>query len=236
MLQAIDIHTYYGDSYVLQGASLEVPENKMVALLGRNGVGKTTLVRSIMGLTPAKRGNIIYNGTDITRYKPYTIAQMGIGYVPQGRMLYPSLTVAEHLKIAYRKAKHEGLKNWTTENALEVFPQLKERLKNRGGQLSGGEQQMLAIARALVTNPEILVMDEPTEGLAPIIVNELGKLLQMIKDSGYPVLLVEQNYNFAIKYADIIYVMSKGSIVFNGTPDEIDNNEEMKRKYIGIYD
>jgi len=235
MLRVEDVHTYYGDSYILQGATLEVPENKIVALLGRNGVGKTTLVRSIMGLTPARRGKIVFQEKDITQSKPFAIAQMGIGYVPQGRMLFPSLTVAEHLKIAYRKGKH-GSDNWTIERILDAFPQLKERYQNRGGQLSGGEQQMAAIARALAANPEFLLMDEPTEGLAPIIVNELGKLLQMIKDDGYPVLLVEQNYKFALRFADEIYIMSKGTIVFKGLPDEIEESEEIKVKYLGIYD
>ena len=235
MLYVEDIHTYYGDSYILQGASLEVPNNKIVALLGRNGVGKTTLVRSIMGLTPARRGKIVFQDKEITKLKPYNIAQMGIGYVPQGRMLFPSLSVAEHLKIAHKKGKNNR-EDWTLERTLDVFPQIKDRLQNRGNQLSGGEQQMVAIARALISNPELLLMDEPTEGLAPIIVSELGDLLQMIKDSGYPVLLVEQNYKFALRFADEIYIMSKGSIIFKGSPEEIESNEEIKRKYIGIYD
>ena len=235
MLRVEDVHTYYGESYILQGATIEVPEKQIVALLGRNGVGKTTLVRSIMGLTPARRGKITFQDKEITQLKPYTIAQMGIGYVPQGRMLFPSLSVAEHLKIAQRKGK-DGEEKWTVERILEAFPQLKERIQNRGGQLSGGEQQMAAIARALAANPEFLLMDEPTEGLAPIIVSELGNLLQMIKEDGYPVLLVEQNYKFALRFADTIYIMSKGTIVFKGLPEEIEEDDELKRKHLGIYD
>lgn len=234
MLAIEDIHTYYGNSYILQGVSLNVQKNEIVALLGRNGVGKTTLARSVMGLTSARRGRILFNGEDITSQKAFNIAQKGVGYVPQGRMIFPSLSVAEHLEVAYRKGKN-GREDWTIERALECFPQLKERLGNRGNQLSGGEQQMLAIARALVTNPDFLVMDEPTEGLAPIIVRELGILLEMIKNRGYPVLLVEQNLKFALEYADTVYIMSKGAIVYKGCPSEIEGNEEIKRKYLGMY-
>lgn len=235
MLNIKDIHTYYGNSLVLQGVNLDVEEHQIVALLGRNGVGKTTLVRSIMGLTPARRGQIRFGDEEITALNSYNIAQKGIGYVPQGRMIFPTLTVYENLMVAHRNNKSIGGSEWTVDRVLDQFPRLRERLSNNGNQLSGGEQQMLAIGRALVTNPSFLIMDEPTEGLAPVIVNELlSKLLSMLKEKGYTVLLVEQNLNFALKHADIVYIMDHGVIVYQGRPEDIAKDEEVKKKYLGI--
>jgi len=235
MLDIKQINTFYGKSHILYDTTLSVPEDKIIVLLGRNGVGKTTLMRSIMGLTPAKTGEIIYKGENITKRSPEDISAGGVGYVPQGRAIFPSLTVTEHLNIAMRKVQRNKNVKWTAKEIFDVFPRLAERKKNLGSQLSGGEQQMLAISRALITNPEFIIMDEPTEGLAPVIVNgALNELLTLLKEKGYTVLLVEQNYKFAMRHADMTYIMSKGSIVYSGTPQEIDSNEEIKRTYLGI--
>lgn len=229
MLEVKDIHTYYGFSHILHGVSLQVPKGKVVALLGRNGVGKTTTLRSIMGLTPAHQGEILYKGEPIQQLPAHEISRKGIGIVPQGRRLFKSLTVLEHLQVFER-----GDGRWTAEKVLEFFPRLTERIKNRGNQLSGGEQQMLAIARALVTNPDLMVMDEPTEGLAPLLVAEVGKLIKIIKDQGYAILLTEQKLKFALDIADEVYIMSKGQIVYRGLPEELMNDENIKRTYLGV--
>ena len=229
MLQLCDIHTYYDDSHVLQGVSLQVPEGKVVALLGRNGAGKTTTMRSIMGLTPPRQGKILFRGQEIQAMEPYRIANLGIGYIPQGRRLFPSLTVREHLEVYQKKGSA-----WSVQRALDTFPRLKERLDNHGNELSGGEQQMLAIARALMLNPVMLVMDEPTEGLAPLVVREVGRLIQTVKQEGFSILLTEQKMRFALDLADEVYVMSKGQIVFHGLPQELLENETVKQTYLGV--
>jgi branched-chain amino acid transport system ATP-binding protein len=231
MLKIIDIHTYYGDSYVLQGISLEVGKETVVALLGRNGVGKTTLVRSIVGFTQARRGQIVFNGRDITRMPAYKIVRLRIGLVPQGRRIFPSLTVKENLAIASRGWDAQA---WDFEKVFALFPHLKERAHHRGNELSGGEQQMLAIARALISNPIFLVMDEPTEGLAPVLVREVGDAIRRLKEEGLSIFLVEQNLSFAIKFADDVHVMSKGKIVYSSTPAELWENQEVKEHYLGV--
>jgi branched-chain amino acid transport system ATP-binding protein len=231
MLKVIDIHTYYGDSYVLQGISLEVAKGTVVALLGRNGVGKTTLVRSIVGFTPARRGQILFNGKDITRTPSYKIVRLHIGLVPQGRRIFPSLTVKENLEIASRRS---GAQAWDFERIFGLFPHLKERQHHRGNELSGGEQQMLAIARALISNPLFLLMDEPTEGLAPVLVREVGEVVRRVKEEGLSIFLVEQNLSFAIRIADETHVMSKGKIVHSSTPAELWENQEVKEHYLGV--
>ena len=231
ILDVNGVHTYYGDSHVLHGATIGVEDKQVVALLGRNGVGKTTLVRSIMGIAPARAGQVRFRDEDITHLPPHSIARKGIGLVPQGRFVFPSLTVYENLMVAQRGEQGGG---WTIEKVFDFFPRLKQRTKNRASQLSGGEQQMLAIGRALVTNPRLLVMDEPTEGLAPIIVREVGGLLQTIKEQGYPIFLVEQNLEFAFDFADYIFIMSKGTIVYKGLPEEIRDDEAIKRQYLGV--
>ncbi|MGB9867097.1 MAG: ABC transporter ATP-binding protein [Bacillota bacterium] len=228
-LELKGIHTYYGFSHVLHGVSMKVEMGKIVALLGRNGVGKTTTLRSIMGLAPIAEGVIIYQGQPIHHQAPHVIARLGIGYVPQGRRLFKSLTVKEHLDVFAR-----GSGPWNREKVLELFPRLKERLKHRGNELSGGEQQMLAIARALITNPSLLIMDEPTEGLAPIVVAEVGRLIKSIRDQGYPILLTEQKLKFALDIADEVYVMSKGQIVFHGTPEELMADQETMKTHLGV--
>jgi len=231
MLKIVDIHTYYGDSYVLQGISLEVAKGTVVALLGRNGVGKTTLIRSIVGFTPARRGQILFNDRDITHMSAYKIVRMQIGLVPQGRRIFPSLTVTENLAIASRGT---GVRSWNLEKIFTLFPRLKERVNNRGNQLSGGEQQMLAIARALISNPVFLLMDEPTEGLAPVLVREVGDVILRLKKEGLSIFLVEQNLSFARKFADYTHVMSKGKIVYSSTPVELWENREIKERYLGV--
>jgi len=231
MLQVIDIHTYYGDSYVLQGISLEVGKEMVVALLGRNGVGKTTLVRSIVGFTAARRGQVLFNGKDITHVPAYKIVRLQIGLVPQGRRIFPSLTVKENLAIASRSV---GSQAWNFDRVFSLFPRLKERGHHRGNELSGGEQQMLAIGRALISNPVFLLMDEPTEGLAPVLVREVGDAIRQLKAEGLSIFLVEQNLSFAIKFADHTHVMSKGKIVHSSTPKELWENREIKERFLGV--
>jgi branched-chain amino acid transport system ATP-binding protein len=232
MLEINDIHTWYGDSYVLQGVSLEVKDATVVALLGRNGMGKTTTIRSIMGLTPPRQGSISFNGQELSGLQPYQIARQGIGLVPQGRMIFPSLSVTENLTMAARSGDKKD--PWTLEKVYELFPALKERGKNKGNLLSGGEQQMLTIARALMTNPELIMLDEPSEGLAPILVQEVFRVIQRLKAAGQSILLVEQDFGMAMGVADYAYIMSKGSIVHESTPDELIDNEKIKSTYLGV--
>ena len=231
MLEVRDVHTYYGESHVLQGVSLEVPEGRVVALLGRNGVGKTTLIRSIIGFTPPRRGSIRYRDAEISRLPSHRIARMGIGLIPQGRRVFPSLDVGEHLTV---QARPGGAAGWTLERVLALFPRLRERVRNRGNALSGGEQQMLATGRALVGNPELLLMDEPSEGLAPLMVRELGRIIGELRAGGISILLVEQNLGFALDLADQVYVLSKGTIVHACAPAELMANDEVKSRYLGV--
>jgi len=203
-----------------------------VALLGRNGMGKTTTIRTIIGLNPPRRGTILFKDKEVQGLPPNKIAQLGIGLIPQGRMIFPSLSVTENLMMAARtRGKQDA---WTLEKVFSFFPQLKERSRNKGNLLSGGEQQMLTIARALMTNPDLLLMDEPSEGLAPIIVREIGKIIKQLKQSGYSILLVEQNFSLAMEIADYAYIISKGKIVHESTPENLINNEEVKEKYLGV--
>jgi branched-chain amino acid transport system ATP-binding protein len=231
VLKIVDIHTYYGDSYVLQGISLEIAIGAVVALLGRNGVGKTTLIRSIVGFTPARRGQILFNDRDITHLAAYKIIHLRMGLVPQGRRIFPSLTVKENLAIATRGSDVQG---WDFAKIYSLFPRLEERRNQRANTLSGGEQQMLAIARALISNPLFLLMDEPTEGLAPVLVREVGDVILRLKKGGLSIFLVEQNLSFAKKFSDYAHVMSKGKIVHSSTPTELWENREVKERYLGV--
>ncbi len=231
LLEVDDVHTYYGDSYILQGISLAVERGQAVAVLGRNGVGKTTLIRSIVGFTPPRRGTVRFDGQDITRRPPYAISRLGVGLVPQGRRIFPSLTVREHLDVA---AVPRPARDWTVDRVLQLFPPLAERGRHRGAALSGGEQQMLASGRALVSNPELLLMDEPSEGLAPLLVRELGRIIDELKRTGIAILLVEQRLAFALRHADYVYVLSKGRVVHASTPEELAGNAEVKARHLGV--
>lgn len=226
----MDIHTYYEDSYVLQGVSLKVDPGLVVALLGRNGVGKTTLIRSIVCFTPPRSGRIIFKGIEITRMPAHQIIRSGIGLVPQGMRVFSSLSVKENLEIAARGKEHMENLDWV----YNIFPRLKERSHHKGRQLSGGEQQMLAIGRSLMANPTLLLLDEPSAGLAPLLVRGLAEVIGQLKEGGQTMVLVEQNVSFALSIADFAYVMSKGKIVFQSSPEILSNNEEIKSRYLGF--
>ena len=223
-----DVHTYYGDSHILHGVSLRVATGEAVALLGRNGAGKTTVIRSIVGFTPPRRGRIMYNGEAISGWPAYRIARRGLALVPQGRRIFAPLSVRENLLLG---ARHEG---FTLERIFGLFPRLRERQEQAGGTLSGGEQQMLAIGRALLTNGRMLLLDEPSEGLAPLIVREIGRIVRALKGERLSILLVEQNYHLALEVADRVYVMNKGQIVYEGTPASLGADEGVKRRYLGV--
>jgi len=228
MLELENIHTYYGKSHILNGISLNVGEASVVALLGRNGMGKTTAVRSIIGFTPPRSGIIRFKGQEIQSFPPYKICQMGMGLIPQGRRIFPSLNVQENLAIGARG------KGWTLDRVHALFPILKERARQRGNLLSGGEQQMLCIARALLTNPDFLLLDEPSEGLAPLLVSEVGDIITQLKSEGFSMLLVEQNVPLALRVSDYVYVLQHGEIVYHSTPDELAKNEKIQAEYIGV--
>lgn len=230
-LRIEDAHTYYGDSYVLQGVSLRVTSGQLVAVLGRNGAGKTTLIRSVVGFTPPRAGHIWFRGEEITHRPSHVIARMGVGLVPQGRRIFPSLTVEENLMVA---ARPNGADGWTAERVYDLFPRLRERSHHRGAKLSGGEQQMLAIGRALMTNPSLLLMDEPSEGLAPKLVLDLAHTLLQLKARGLSILMVEQNLPLALRLADHVYVMSKGTVVFEGRAEALRRAEEVRQRYLGV--
>ncbi|WP_455374522.1 ABC transporter ATP-binding protein [Limibacillus halophilus] len=230
MLRVEDIHTYYGASHILQGVSLEVGEGEVVALLGRNGAGKTTTLRSVIGLTPPKRGRILFKEKEITGARPHAMARLGLSYMPESRGIFPSLSVQENLTLVEGRRKGP----WTLAGVYELFPRLRERRENGGAQLSGGEQQMLAIARSLLLNPELLILDEPTEGLAPIVVRDIRERLRLVKESGMTILLVEQNFRFATRLADRVYVLGKGAIQWSGTAQEIIADETVQQTWLGV--
>ncbi len=231
MLRICDIHTFYGESYILQGISFDVEKGSVVGIVGRNGMGKTTLIRSIIGFTPPRQGQIFFKDVDITHIPSYKIVRMSMGLVPQGKRIFPTLSVLENLTVG---ARGLGTDVWNEEKIFSLFPVLKDRRHHKGNQLSGGEQQMLAIARALMTNPEVLLMDEPGEGLAPLLIKAIGETILQLKESGLSILLVEQNLPFAIEIADYIHVLGKGEIVHSSTPEELWQNEEVKTQYLGI--
>jgi branched-chain amino acid transport system ATP-binding protein len=231
MLELTDLEVAYGDSLIVQGASLRVDDGRVVAVLGRNGVGKTTLLRAISGLTPARAGRVVLDGDDITALAPHTIARRGVRLVPQGRRLFPSLDVREHLAVGAGPGRR---RRWDLPRILTLFPNLRERLHHRGGKLSGGEQAMVACGRALIGNPDILLMDEPSEGLAPLLVRELGRVLAELKREGTSILLVEQNLAFALRLADYVYLMSKGTMVHECTPEALRRDEAIKARYLGV--
>ena len=222
------IHTYYGDSHILHGVSLSVAPGEAVALLGRNGAGKTTVIRSIVGFTPPREGRIVLDGEAIHGWPAYRITRRGLALVPQGRRIFAPLSVRENLLLG---ARADG---WTLDGIFALFPRLRERQEQAAGTLSGGEQQMLAIGRALLTNGRMLLLDEPSEGLAPLMVREIGNIVQGLKGGRLSILLVEQNYHLALRVADRVYVMNKGQIVYEGTPASLERDEDVKRRYLGV--
>jgi branched-chain amino acid transport system ATP-binding protein len=230
VLRAEDVHTYYGNSFILQGVSIEVEQGTVIGILGRNGMGKTTLIRSLIGFTPPRHGRVIFRDVEITHKRSFEIARLGISVVPQGRQIFPSLNLVENLTVGHKGSHIE----WTLEMIFELFPPLKQRAYHPGNQLSGGEQQMLAIGRSLMTNPSLLLMDEPTEGLSPIFVKTVGEVTQMLKQKGIAILLVEQNLKFALKYSDYIHILNQGVIVHSSLPKDLDQNHEIKSRYLGV--
>jgi len=240
LLRVNDIHTYYGDSYVLHGLSLALTPGKITVILGRNGMGKTTLVRSIAGLTPPRTGEVTFEGKSLANRPAYKIAQEGIALVPQGRRIFKSLTVRENLMLptsALAKGKrgiNRAHKQWDIKAVLAEFPQLSDRINNLGSALSGGEQQMLAIGRALMANPSTILMDEPSEGLAPKLVQKVEEILVRLRAEGHAILLVEQNLGLALAVADEIYVISSGRFVFHGTADELSRNSDVLDNHLGV--
>lgn len=232
MLAVEDIHTYYGESYVLQGVSLEIGEGSVVALLGRNGMGKTTTIRTIMGLTPARSGRVRFRGTEIGNLASHRIAQAGIALVPQGRHIFPSLTVEENLVIGARGAGRPDA--WTLDRVYGLFPLLRERRRQPGALLSGGQQQILAICRALLTNPSLLLLDEPSEGLSPTVVAQVSDVIAQLKASGLSILIVEQNVALALGVADHVYILSKGRVAYTATPQELREDERVMTTHLGV--
>jgi branched-chain amino acid transport system ATP-binding protein len=230
MLTVNEIHTFYGLSHILFGVSLRVEPGEVVCLLGRNGAGKTTTMKSIIGLTPPKRGSIRFKDEEITGIQPYLLARKGVAYVPDDRRIFADLTVRENLEIAERKAG--GVEGWDMERVYEVFPALKNIQSRRGGCLSGGEQKMLAIARALMGNPELLLLDEPTEGLAPVLVLALEEQIRMLREVGLTVFLAEQNVKSALRLSDRGYIIDNGQIRYQGSVEELKENEEVRKKYL----
>jgi branched-chain amino acid transport system ATP-binding protein len=228
ILQAENLHTYYGKSHILNGVSLEVRRGEIVTLLGRNGAGKSTTMRSLMGLTRAREGTVRIFGKTTTDLNPYRIAALGVGFVPEGRKIFPNLTVEENLKVPVERPGP-----WSIERIYQLFPRLAERKSNRGRQLSGGEQEMLAIARALLLNPELILLDEPSQGLAPLIVQEVFRIITSAREQGISVLLVEQNVRAAVEVADRAYVLDDGHVVYSGIASEFAKDEERVRALAG---
>jgi branched-chain amino acid transport system ATP-binding protein len=227
-LDVTGLQTYYGKSHILHGVSFHLGEGEIVTLLGRNGAGKTTTLRSLMGLTPPREGQVKVFGQDVTNSAPYRMAGMGVGYVPEGRKIFPNLTVEENLKVPAGRAG-----KWTIEKVFELFPRLAERRNSRGRQLSGGEQEMLAIGRTLLLNPRVLVLDEPSQGLAPLIVREVFKVVTSMRKEGISVLLVEQNVRIGLDVADRVYVLNDGRVVYDGAAADLAKDEERVKALAG---
>jgi branched-chain amino acid transport system ATP-binding protein len=238
MLEIEDVHAYYGESHILQGVSLLVGPGEIVCLLGRNGAGKTTTILTVMGYLHPRRGRIRYNNREVGSLPPYAVARLGVGFVPQERRIFPSLTVLENLTVFARKAVRSNGASvadpWTLRRIFEIFPALHARERNLGFQLSGGEQQMLSIARALMLNPQLLLLDEPSEGLAPMIVQQILEVLAKLKGEGLGILLVEQNLRAALAVGDRHYVMNKGEICFSGSSADLESNNLVLRNYLSV--
>jgi len=236
MLKVTNIHSYYGKSHILHGVSLDLKEGELVCLLGRNGVGKSTTLKSIMGVVQPKQGSIRFREKELVGKEPYEIARLGIGYVPEDRRIFRSLTVHENLLMGIKGGNQQKVDKgaWTLERVYTLFPRLEERRNNKGGHLSGGEQQMLTIVRTLMGNPRMILIDEPTEGLAPLIVKDVLDMLSKVRKAGVTILMVEQNFKAAIKIADRFYIMSKGQIVFEGDTEALLAAEEVRKNYLEV--
>ncbi len=237
LLEVKDLNTYYGESHVLQNMSIAVEQGERVALLGRNGMGKSTTMKSIMGLVKPKSGTVIYKGEDVTGYPPYKVARAGIGYVPEERRIFPNLSVLDNLAMGIKGGKVKDPENpnvWTVERVFDHFPVLKARRDQKGSRLSGGEQQMLAVSRSLMGNPQLLMVDEPTEGLAPILVKEVRDMLKDINKTGVSILFVEHNLKVAMSLAQRVYLMGKAVLAFTGTVEELDARPEIRAKYLEV--
>jgi branched-chain amino acid transport system ATP-binding protein len=237
LMEVQDLNTYYGMSHVLQGISLKVDQGELVALLGRNGMGKSTTLKSVMGLVKPKSGSVVFQGKDITGYAPYRVARAGIGYVPEDRRIFPNLSVVDNLEIGIKGGKivhPEDPNVWTVERIFDHFIKLKERAKSQGRFLSGGEQQMLTIGRSLMGNPALLLVDEPTEGLAPLLVKEVRDILEEINKAGVSILLVEHNIKVALSLAKRVYLMGKAHIGFSGTVEELNAHPDTRAKYLEV--
>jgi branched-chain amino acid transport system ATP-binding protein len=235
MILGVDgIYTSYGLSQILFGVSLHVDAGECVSLLGRNGVGKSTTLRSIMGLTAPARGTVTYNGRDITGRAAYQVAQLGVGFVPEDRRIFPDLSVRENLEVARKTSASGRSREWTVQRVYDLFPVLAKLDDRKGGYLSGGEQQMLTIGRTLMGNPDLLLLDEPSEGLAPLVVRDLGAQIRRLKEEGITILLCEQNARFAIALSDRAYILEKGQVRFSGTIADLQANNEIRRQYLGL--
>ena len=231
MLEVKDLHAYYGRSHILQGVNLSVGSSEIVSLLGRNGVGRSTFCKTVMGLvTP--HGSIKYQGEEIAGCKPYAIAHKGIGFVPEDRWIFPGLTVLQNLQLGLKSRKAQG--RWTIEDVFKMFPKLGERSNVQGGLISGGEKQMLTICRTLMGNPDFIMIDEPTEGLAPKLIDQVGKLIEEIAQRGISVLLVEQKLNIALKICRRLYIMGHGQIVFEGTPEDLISDDSIRKEWLEV--
>jgi branched-chain amino acid transport system ATP-binding protein len=233
LIEATGIHAYYGASHVLHGVDLEVHRGETIGLMGRNGMGKTTLIRSILGLLPPRSGEVRVRGRNMTGAAPHAIARAGIAYVPEGRGVFPNLSVRENLVMAARPGP-DGRREWTYERVLAIFPKLAERLDHGGQQLSGGEQQMLTVGRALMTNPDVLILDEATEGLAPLIAREIWAILRQIRDTGIAAIIVDKNFSAVSAIADRNVILVKGRVVFEGSSDQLRRSPETLRRHLGI--
>ena len=231
MLELKDLNAYYGRSHILQGVNLHIVKGEIVSLLGRNGVGRSTTCKSIMGLVPAQ-GSILYQGQEIIGLKPHLIARKGIGFVPEDRWIFPGLTVLQNLQLGLKSRNTEG--RWTIQNVFEMFPNLRERQNVQGGLISGGEKQMLTICRTLMGDPDFIMIDEPTEGLAPMLVEQMGKLIEEIARREVSVLLVEQKLSIALKISKRLYIMGHGRIVFEGSPDDLKNDQAIRKEWLEV--
>jgi branched-chain amino acid transport system ATP-binding protein len=231
MLRIESLNAHYGASHILQGVDLAVPRGRICALMGRNGVGKTTTLRTVMGLVAPSAGRVLLDGHDIAGWPPHRIARAGVGYVPEGRLIFPDLTVIENIRVGERRPA----KAWPIARLFDVFPSLRERAAHKGSQLSGGEQQMLAIARALVSDPRVLLLDEPSQGLAPLVVRELASVIRLLCGAGVTLLLVEQNMKLAEAVADELHIMVKGRMVYGATPEQFRAEEaEIRGRYLAV--